>query len=293
MRSMTGFATARQANDDRSVDVELRSVNHRFLKLQVRLPRELQALEAKLEAIVRGKVSRGAVTMTLRIGESSGASNIVFDRELARRLHLEAAELAQETRTTPPELETILRLPGVVRQAEADENLEAQLSKLAEAAVAAAVDGLVRMREEEGERLRSELVRLKDRIAAVVAEVEKRAPVLVQLYQEKLTKRLNQLLAQHADRVTVLESDLLREVALFADRSDVSEELQRLGSHLEQFDQVIASDEVGRKLDFLLQEMLRETNTIASKAGDSEVARSVIEIKTDLERLREQAQNIE
>ncbi len=293
MRSMTGFGRCRRTEDERTVEIELRSVNHRFLKLQMRLPRELQALEAPIEAEIKRSVARGSLNLTIRCSETGGRSSVVVDRELALDLHRESRDLAAELGLEAPGLEAILRLPGVVRPADPDEGPDEAQTKLVMSALEEAVAALSRMREEEGERLLEELRRLKARIGEEVAEVAQRAPEVVSEYSAKLAKRLNQLLAQNSDRVTVLENDLLREVALFADRADISEELQRLSSHLEQFDEVVASEEVGRKLDFLLQEMLRETNTIASKAADSEVARRVIEIKTDLERLREQAQNIE
>lgn len=293
MRSMTGFGRCRRTDDERAVEVEVRSVNHRFLKLQMRLPRELQTLEPLIEAEVKKCVARGSVSLAMRLSEGKARTGVVLDQDLARQLYRDAAGLATELGLETPGFDGILRLPGVVRPAEADEGPDEALQVAVTATLGEALAGLVAMREDEGGRLLEELRRLKARIATEVDEVARRAPQVVSEYSEKLTRRLNQLLAQHADRITVLENDLLREVALFADRADISEELQRLASHLDQFDLVVTSDEVGRKLDFLLQEMLRETNTIASKAADSEIAHRVIEIKTDLERLREQAQNIE
>ncbi len=292
---MTGFGRFREATEQRTIEVEARSVNHRFLKLQIRLPRDLARLEPEVEAEIKKVLQRGSVSVTIRNEELADSNGITLDQELAAQLNAQAKTLAR-TLGMPEQdltLDALVALPGVVRTSEPSDTLDEERKAAVLGALNHALESLVNMRRTEGATLAEELRLIHRRIVAAVQEVKERAPVVVEEYARKLQKRLNHLLTQFSDKVAATDSDILREVALFADRADISEELQRLESHLEQFTGLLNGDEVGRKLDFLLQEMLRETNTIASKASDSAIARHVIEIKTDLERLREQAQNIE
>lgn len=295
MQSMTGFGRFRDANDQRVLEVEARSVNHRFLKLQIRLPRDLARLEPEVEAQIKKVLKRGSVSLTVRNEELVTESEVNVDRELAGRLNDAACTLAKDLgcATSAPSIDTILSLPGVVRPGEKSETIDEDRKKAIMAGVEASLAGLIEMREFEGNKLADELRVIQKRILTEVAAVQARAPIVVEEYAEKLKRRLNHLLSQVADKVAVGDNEILKEVALFADKADISEELQRLESHLEQFTDLLSGQEIGRKLDFLLQEMLRETNTVASKASDTAIARSVIEIKTDLERLREQSHNIE
>jgi uncharacterized protein (TIGR00255 family) len=186
----------------------------------------------------------------------------------------------------------LLSLPGVVHEPHAEhEEIELQWPKI-EAVVAAALAHLGQMRVDEGRRMAVDLMANARAIAAELSKVEARAPAVVDAYRGRLTERLNKLLAEVG--VQSQPADIVREVALFAERTDVSEEIVRLKSHLEEFNSVMAAEESqGRKLDFLIQEMFRETNTIGSKANDAEIARHVIEIKTAIERMREMVQNVE
>ena len=295
MLSMTGYGRYDSADAERQIEVEVRSVNHRFLKTQIRLPRELQALETLLETEIKQQLRRGSVSLNARYENLSAKSQYAIDTEVAKS-HFEAAKsLAKDLGLeTWPTMDGLLRLPGVVVGTSAlaqgaNEELNAAIIKAAREALS----NLVSMRRDEGARLKAELLEIKGRVAVATATIKERAPSVVEEYATKLKLRLDQLLAKNADKVAVSDEAILREVALFADRADISEEIQRLESHLIEFDAILETTEVGRKLDFILQEMLREANTIASKASDAEIARSVIEVKTELERLREQAQNIE
>lgn len=292
---MTGFGRFQVADEKRTLEVEVRSVNHRFLKLQIRLPRDLSRLEPEIEAQVKKILLRGSVNVTIRNEELSDEAAVTVDHALARQLNIEAEKLAQDLGREKESLsiETLFSLPGVVRPGEKSDSVGTERKAAILAGVNEALSGLMDMRKFEGEKLAEELHTIAGRIRVQVQAVQSRAPMVVAEYGEKLKKRLHHLLAQNSDKVAVDDKEVLREVALFADKADISEELQRLESHLEQFDELLQEKEIGRKLDFLLQEMLRETNTVASKASDSEIARCVIEVKTDLERLREQSHNIE
>lgn len=291
MRSMTGFGRYRHVAEGRTVEVETKTVNHRFLKLSIRLPRDLAAFESDVEAGVRAKMRRGAVSLNIRVTEDEASSGHQLNQDTARRLYLSAKELAESLELPPPTLAAIMNLPGVVGTPDA-EAADDSVRETIKTAVSSALDELIAMREREGATLQAELRSIAANIATHVEAVAERAPVVVTTWADKLEKRINQLLTERSSG-QVTKEDLAREIALHADRADISEEIQRLRSHLEQFEDVISAEEVGRKLEFLLQEMLREANTIASKSGDTEIGRRVIEIKTDLERLREQAQNVE
>ena len=202
------------------------------------------------------------------------------------------AVLGEHVRRDGAHLAPLLTLPGVVREPTAEyETIEAQWPDV-EKVVGEALAHLAQMRIEEGRSMSNDLTANARAIALELSKVELRAPVVVEAYRSRLTERLNKVLAEVGVRAE--EADVVREAAVFADRSDISEEIVRLRSHLEQIDGVMASDESqGRKLEFLIQEMFRETNTIGSKANDAEIARHVIEMKTAIERMREMIQNVE
>ncbi|MEZ6195007.1 MAG: YicC/YloC family endoribonuclease [Planctomycetota bacterium] len=289
---MTGFGKCLLRDEDREVEVEVRSVNHRFLKTQLRLPSSLQAIEGDLERLVKSRLERGSVSLALRLDGSRGAAPVRIDAAVLRSLHGEAVTLAEELGLEPPRrVERFLGLPGVVTSTEAPSADEDALAAQALSAAASALDDLVAMRGAEGATLAAELREIAGRIREGLDFVASRAPALIDVYREKLRRRIEPWLAEHG--ATVEAAELVREVALFADRSDIAEEIQRLGSHLAQFDALLDEERVGRKLDFLLQEMLREINTIGSKASDLDVAQRVVAMKAELEKLREQAQNVE
>ena len=295
MRSMTGFGKGRVESDVRTVEVEVRTVNNRFLKTSLKLPRSLAPLESEVEAAVRSFVTRGSVTVLVRREERQPPPGYRIDDNQARAL-IDAAETLGESTglTRIKDIASVLSLPGVVVPVEGTEDVTDDCRRDVHEAARMALVGLTSMRDEEGERLRNELETIAGRIAGRCDKVEERAPNVVRDHRDRLHRRVNELVADMSDKVVVAEADLLREVALFADRADISEELQRLRSHLAKFKTVLHEDgEVGRKLEFLLQELLRETNTAGSKSNDYELTEHVVEIKADLERLREQVQNIE
>lgn len=297
---MTGFGAALVSEGDVAVRVEVRSVNHRHLQVKSRLPSEHAQLEGDVETAVRGKLERGAVTVTVALERKRGASPAVIDAAVAKRYKSEIEALARELAIEPDvSIETILSMPGVIATSEDDSGRERE-AKLLVKGLARALDELVLMREREGASLAADLKKNAGLIAKVQAKLEKRMPKALAEHHKNLTERVDELLSGGTRKnaggraVSIEGADLAREIALLADKMDVSEEFTRLASHLSQMEKMLASGKsVGRQLDFLVQEFLREANTIGSKCNDAEAAHAVVELKTLIERLREQVQNVE
>jgi len=293
---MTGFGRAAFELDGVAFAVEIRTVNHRHLDLSVRLPRSLAALEAPVRAGLRGKFARGKVEVSIAsaTGSASSPAALEVDTDLARR-YLEFAQSLREEAGAGGDLDvaTLISLPGVARVLEhafSAEDLETALIE----AVESGVDAALEMRAAEGEALERELRARLGTVAQIVAALEEGAPEILEAVLDRLRKRADQI---RQETGLGEESRLHQEIVIAADRLDVTEELVRMRSHLEQFGGVLDAagpgQPVGRRLDFLLQEMLREANTLGSKANDAAVAHRVIDLKTELERIREQVQNVE
>lgn len=291
VRSMTGYGRAETADAERRVVVEVRSVNHRFSEVVIRMPKELGPLEERIRGLVQAKVSRGRVDVSV-IREAFGGRRrrVEVDRELAVAYYSKLKELGETLGLrSQAKLDLIARLPDVFVIAEVPEDLERLWETLAPVVDQALVD-MSAMREREGSRLRTDLVARLQIIEDHTAAIEERAPQTIEEYRRRLADRVREILPG----VEIDEGRLATEVVLFAERSNVTEEIVRLKSHLAQMRQSLdQSDAVGRRLDFLLQEMNREINTIGSKASDGQVAKVVIEVKSELEKIREQVQNIE
>jgi uncharacterized protein (TIGR00255 family) len=288
---MTGFGSATVAEDGLIARTEIRSVNHRYLQVKVRMPIDDSALEPEVEALVRKALSRGAVTVTVHVEHEAKPAAVKLDVKLARHYQAALNELANELDLgRKVELDTLIALPGVVSRADDARERERERKAVLESVKTALAD-LGKMRSAEGQSLVADLKKHTAAIEKVVAKIEKRMPKVVKEHHAAIVKRVNELLDGHA---AVALSDLPRELALLADRMDVSEELARLKSHLEQWETLLAKGQaVGRQLDFLVQELLREANTIGAKCNDATMAHAVVELKTLIERLREQVQNVE
>jgi uncharacterized protein (TIGR00255 family) len=288
---MTGFGAASGEGAGVVVQVEARSVNHRHLQLKVRLPPELGALEPRIDSLVRKQLERGSVTVNVTLARSSG-EDLSIDTAVAERYAGQLRRLAEmlDLEGGIP-LASLLSLPGVVA-ADTSRGRTTSQFKVVLAAVVGALEGLVEMRQREGTALEKDLLKHVAALRKLTAKIGARVPTVVRAAQDGLKKRIAVLLD---GRVDVESADLAREIALLADRGDVSEELARLASHLDQLDARIRENggAVGRQLDFLVQELFRELNTIGSKCGDAKLAHWVVEGKTSVERLREQVQNVE
>ncbi len=294
LQSMTGFGEAHFQQDGLAVAVEVRTINNRFFKLTVRAGEGYASLDALVEAVVRKAVHRGTIQVNIRVDRRCSPDDYRINVEVLERYRQQLVELGGKWRCqrVEPSLEALLPLPGVIDDSLAETVDAAADWPAIEGAMNAALQNLGRMRSDEGRAMAADLTANCRAIAESLGQIEQRAPLVVEDYRNRLLERLKRTLA---DLGAHLEpSDVIREVGLFTDRSDISEEIVRLRSHLDQFQQTMELPESsGRKLDFLTQEMFREANTIGSKANDVEIARHVIEIKTAVERIREMIQNIE
>ncbi len=292
IRSMTGFGSAEALTPAGRFTVEIRSVNHRFAEIVVRLPRDLSALEDRVRTLVQARVLRGRIEVTIMREERGTRPRTVrSDPDLARAYAQALRELANVLGVVGEiSLSQLIALPDILKVEETREDVEGlwpELSRAVEDAAAA----LVTMREAEGRRLAADLLARLDRVEALTRLVDGRTRIAVTDYVQRLRQRIAELLGA----VPLDENRLATEIAVFAERVDVGEEVTRLRSHLAQFRQDVADSAgaIGRRLEFVLQEMGREANTIGSKASDLEMTRAVIAIKGELESLREQVQNVE
>ena len=296
--SMTGYGAGHLDQDGVSVAVEIRSVNNRYLKLHCRLPDGYAVLEPRIEETVRQAVRRGAIQLNLDIRRKTSAEDYQLNTELLTSYVQQICEVRRTLGEENPlpsdvDLESVLMLPGVVAEDQRQASHAEDDWPLVQQALQSALSELTSMREKEGQAMTADLETQTNAIESAAAEVEQLAPQVVEAYQTRLTERLNKLLAQHD--VEVQPGDIVREVGVFAERADISEEIVRLRSHLVQFRDVMKQNAAGagRKLEFLVQELLRETNTIGSKANDAEIAKRVVHVKTCIERIREMVQNVE
>ena len=301
LRSMTGYSSVRVEEEGFSLSVSLKSTNHRFLDLQVRLPQGMEALDPTLRRVVKEHVVRGHLEVVVGL-ELRGRVGAAVDRELLRA-YLQAFDQARKELglTAEPDLTALLRAPGVmtVGNGEISGTEVPQIKEALERTAAEALCQLNEMRAEEGRALDRDLKTRLARLATLRDAIAQHALSLPRLYQRRLEGRLRVLLEEAPGGAALDPGRLAQEVALLASHSDVSEELERFRSHLEQGAHLIEeAGDVGKKLDFLLQEMNREANTLLSKTTDVpevgvEIARQAIEMKSEIEKLREQAQNIE
>lgn len=293
--SMTGFGEARTETEGLAAAVEVRAVNNRHLKLTVRGSEPYPMYEAELEKVVRRHVRRGTVTLHVRVDRPARGTDLTLNAT-ALAAYLRQIRAACEVAGTPefaaPLLAGVLGLPGVAPEARHLGAPPEDEWPVVERTLDAALRGLNAMRREEGRAMAAELLALHAAVAAQLATVRELLPKVTEDYRVRLLDRVRVAVGEAG--VAVQADHLIREVALFADRTDVAEEVTRLAAHLEQFaDLVKKGEEAGRKLEFVLQEMGREVNTLGSKAGDVAVSRHVFEMKATLEKTRELVQNVE
>ncbi len=291
IRSMTGYGRARETVNGRDITVEVRSVNNRYLDCAVKMPRAYLFAEDAVKSLIQRAAARGKVDVFISV-DAAGANEIVVsvDQPLAAA-YLEAVRsiggaLGLDAGVSALQ---IARLPDVLTLSKAEEDVESLTGDLC-AVLEEALAAYTRMRETEGARLAADILGRLDTIEALVAKVEVRSPQTVAEYRAKLLERMQEVL----ESASIDESRILTEAALFADKVAVDEETVRLRSHLGQLREMLqSSGSIGRKLDFLIQEVNRECNTIGSKASDIEIARYVVDLKAEVEKIREQVQNIE
>jgi uncharacterized protein (TIGR00255 family) len=290
--SMTGFGDATAEKADTRYAVEIRSLNNRFFKPIIKLPENVSGLEPELEVMLREKLGRGSITFILKMRTDSAEAAYHINTQ-ALKAYIEQLQAVKGLdRLLTIDLAGLMQLPGVCQEPRDETDEIEKHGNTIRQLTLKAIEKLQVMRQREGSALFEELMKHVSVIATALAEIEKRAPSVIEDYHKRLQQRVNQLLSKAELRVS--EVDLIKEVAVFAERADINEEIQRLTSHLSAFEDACRKDEhAGRKLDFIAQEMLREANTIGSKANDAPIARNIVEIKGAIDRLKEQVQNVE
>jgi uncharacterized protein (TIGR00255 family) len=291
--SMTGFGQARRQADDIAVAIELRTVNNRYFKFSLRASEGYSSLEPQIETLVREHVKRGTVNVSLKVDRRMSPEESALNLDVldSYRKQVESYQ-AQLQLPRGIALERLLDLPGVIRDTELTSDYAESAWPAIKATLAEALARLADFRVDEGRAMAADITANCQSISTELDQVALRAPTLVESYRSRLHERVATVLEEY--QVTLEPGDLIREVSIFAERSDISEEIVRLRSHLEQFGAIMSAEEsAGRKLEFVIQEMFREVNTIGSKSSDVEIARGVIEMKTAIERLREMIQNVE
>jgi len=291
LRSMTGYGRAQYMDEEMKITVEIKSVNHRFLEPFVKLPRKYSLLEERIKDLLRTELNRGRIDIWIGIEELSSQSGVLkVDKNLAIDYYNSLRELAELVGISPEiTLYQLSCMEGVISLQEQDVDLESIWAKISQP-FHEALEQVVSMRSREGERLQEELLSRAAILADILLEIEARAPEVVEAYSIRLQDRISNF----ARDIDVDPNRLATEIAVFAEKSDITEEIVRFKSHLSQLKESIRSREpVGRKMDFLMQELNREINTIGSKSPDLTVSQKVVEAKSEIEKMREQVQNIE
>lgn len=285
---MTGFGSATRADKSFEVRVEVRAVNHRGLSIRCNVPGDLSGLESRIEARIRARLARGTVSLQLRFQSMSPKRALEIDEPVLAAYAEQLGELAAQLGFERPDLAYLMNLPGVQRAGETT----APDPALVLASVEDALDAMLEMRAGEGAKLAAEIRSILQDLDVRAKRIEARWPDVVQAYADRIEKRVVDFLEQRGQ--TLADVDLVREVAIWADKADVAEELARFRAHLEEVTRMLdAGGVLGRRLEFLGQELLREANTMSAKSSDIELARDIVEIKSGLDRIREQGQNLE
>ncbi len=290
LRSMTGFGSASSRENGVSFLIEIRTVNNKFYKANVRLPEPLQSMETAIDVAVSKRLSRGSVTITVKFSDTSETSIAQINKDILSN-YIEQLKAVDSTSSI--DMSRLVFLPGVLSNNVEDTVVERNKNVVL-ALIERACDDVIEMRNREGLALEEDLLQHLSRIRSHLDHIKTRAPQIVNDYQGRLRQRIQNLLSEIGK--TISEEDLLREVAIFAEKTDIAEEISRLSGHIVQCTELIDSTDsepIGRTLDFLAQEMLREANTIASKCLDGDTSRRIVEIKGAVDRIKEQVQNAE
>ncbi|MCX7923217.1 MAG: YicC family protein [Clostridia bacterium] len=292
IRSMTGFGRGESQGDGKEFVVEIKTVNHRYSDIFIKIPRPISFLEDKVREMVNKSLSRGKIDVYISYDDySEDSKSVLLDESLAKT-YIKAVELLRDKYSLKDDISVslIARFPDILKVEKNEEDAESIWSVL-KVALENALSSLVIMRQNEGNELKNNLLERASYIEGVLKEISHRSPEVVKEYKQRLENRIKELM----DQQTIDEGRMAMEVAIFADRCSIDEEIVRLGSHISQMRETlnIQNQPVGRKLDFLMQEMNREINTIGSKANDLYIGKNVVEIKSELEKIREQIQNIE
>jgi uncharacterized protein (TIGR00255 family) len=296
IKSMTGFGRAEKKDEDKAILVEMRSVNNKYLKINIRIPELLTGYEERIERLLKKELLRGTINLTIDYKACDQAPKCVINKDVLKEYHNIISEARKEISSGQDiSLDNLISLPGVLEFKKGSGNGKMQdddFWKELEHLIRLSVDDLNNMRVAEGRNLRLEIEKWKNRISELLDEIETMSPKVVLEYSNRIQERVASLLEGMKSKIE--KDDLNREIAIFADKCDISEELGRLRSHISLLDNVMENEEPnGRKLEFIVQEMFREANTIAAKANNADIVRDVITIKTEIEKIKEQVLNVE
>lgn len=291
MKSMTGFGRAIYENSNRNYIIDLKTVNNKYSDINVKLPRRISFLEEKIRKAIANKITRGKVEANITFFDySSKSKKIVLNKEIAKEYIKQLREIADENELSENiNVVEIAKLPDILNSIDVENDEEIAEETLQ--CLNMALDNLIEMRAKEGENIKKDLVKRLEKVAILVNNIEKESTGLVEEYVLKLEKRVKEILNTNI----IEENRVAQEAVIYADKMSIEEELTRLKSHIEQFNELINNTQnpIGKKLDFIIQEMNRETNTIGSKSGSNGITNLVIDLKVELEDIREQIQNIE
>lgn len=291
LKSMTGFGRASFENESKSYTIEVKSVNHRYLDVNIRMPRVLLTLEEKMRKIIKERINRGKVDVFVTYNSLSGNVGVAtLNKELAESYIQCLSELKNEYNIIDDiSVSLVSRFPDVIKIDQPEEDIE-EIWKIISKVLEESLDNLIEMREVEGDKLKEDILTKLNTIENNISDIVVYSKESVNLYRKKLHERINELI----QGIDIDESRITQEVAIFADRACIDEEIVRLGSHINQMRETLkTNDVIGRKLDFIVQEMNREVNTIGSKANNIDITNVTINIKNEVEKIREQIQNIE
>ncbi|HDY67443.1 MAG TPA: YicC family protein [Candidatus Scalindua sp.] len=295
IKSMTGFGRAELKDEEKMILVEIRSLNNKYIKINTKIPESLTDFEERIGKLIRKEMLRGTINLTLEYKTSEQEPKCFINKDVLREYYSSICEAREEISSEQDiSLEKLISLPGVlefkkdVGNGKVTEDLWLELEK----SIKLAIEDLKHMKEVEGRNLQLEIEKWKKRISLLLDKIETKSANAVPEYRDRIQERISSLL--EGTEIKIEKNDLYREVAIFADRCDISEELGRLRSHLLLLNDVMENEEpTGRKLEFIVQEMFREANTIAAKANNADIIKDVIEVKTEIERIKEQVFNVE
>ncbi len=290
MKSMTGYSKLNFEDDNFKIKIEIKSVNKKYSNLNLKIPYILNFMENKIRTLIFNHIKRGNVDLRLDIEDKRESENLLsYDKNLAKNYINILSEIEKEfSENIGSKISYLLKYPNIIKKNEEEIN-EDEYSEIIYSKLDATLKNLNKMREEEGKQLEQYIMSCLFKIEGILNEIKTFKDNVVIEHKEKLLNRLNQI----EDNIKYDEKDLLKEVMIFADRSDISEEISRFESHIMQFKKVIKEEENGKKLDFIIQEMFREANTSGVKSNYFEISKRIVEIKNELEKIREQVQNVE
>ena len=291
MKSMTGFGRANYDKDGRNYIIDIKTVNNKYSDINIKISRRISFIEEKVRKQITSKISRGKVDLTINfVDYSSKAKNVVLNKEIAKEYIKQLREIADENELSENiNVVEIAKLPDILNSTDMDD--EEEITNEALQCLDMALDNLIEMRTREGESIKQDLLQRITRVENLVNQISEKSNGLVEEYVIKLEKRVKEILK--TDEVD--ENRIAQEAVIYADKTSIEEEITRLKSHIEQLNELINNRQtpIGKKLDFIIQEMNRETNTIGSKSGSNDITKLVIDLKVELEDIREQIQNIE